>query len=313
MSAFAIRKNNIGRALVRFLIGAIIIAALVIVINEFWLKKDTPAPESDLTAMETQNYDQAENPVSLAEALNEEENASATETAANPEATQDAALNETETNTADETQEEEGEFGEFEVIETVSEPTPTPTLVPTPTPEPTPTPIPASMYAARVTSTKVTKASWKTDKQSRINHGITEISTLPSENGGHVLSITGWSFGTYTIASSRGWDGKSNTTYLTVTNEKKQTTYYEVTVSAGATGIEHTTPYGKNMELADFVCNIDVSSYPDGTYTLGSANYFRITHNGQNNTMHHAYTFGDAYKFTVTGGYVTSIGGVENN
>ena len=78
-------------------------------------------------------------------------------------------------------------------------------------------------------------------------------------------------------------------------------------------GIEHTTPYGKNMELADFVCNIDVSSYPDGTYTLGSANHFTITHNGAKNTMHHAYTFGDAYKFTVTGGYVTSIGGVENN
>ena len=149
MSAFAIRKNNIGRALVRFLIGAIIIAALVIVINEFWLKKDTPAPERDLTAMETQNYDQAENPVSLAEALNEEENASVTETVANPEATQDAALNETETETADETQEEEGEFGEFEVIETVSEPTPTPTLVPTPTPEPTPTPTPTPFLPRR--------------------------------------------------------------------------------------------------------------------------------------------------------------------
>lgn len=316
MSAFAVRKNNIGRALVRFLIGAIIIAALVIVINELWLKKDEAKPAADLTVSDTQNYDQADNPKSLADALNENEEQTASTDVNVPETTEGVLSGDAETDIEGDTGDEEGTFGEgneFELIETVSEPTPTPTLVPTPTPEPTATPIPASMYSQRVTSKKVTGASWKTDKQSRINHGITEIGTLPSENGGHVLSITGWSFGTYTIANSRGWDGKNNTTYLTVTNEKKQTTYYEVTVSAGATGIEHTTPHGKNMELADFVCNIDVSSYPDGTYTLGSANYFTITHNGTSNKMHHAYTFGDAYKFTVTGGYVTSIGGVENN
>ena len=171
-------------------------------------------------------------------------------------------------------------------------------------------PMPSSLYSQRNDSVKVTDASWKTDKQSRINHGITEIRVLPSENSGHVLSITGWSFGTYTIANSRGWDGKSNITYLTVTNEKKQTMYYEVMVNAGATGIEHTTPYGKNMELADFVCNIDVSSYPDGTYTLGSANYFRITHNGQNNTMHHAYSFDNDYRFSIRSGYVVSFGSI---
>ena len=316
MSAFAIRKNNIGRALVRFLIGAVIIAALVVVINELWLKKDTAAPVSDNTISADQPYDAAENPISLADAGKEDEvstdvNGAETDTDTQNVLSDDSGTDENIDGSDD------GFFGEddggFDEPETVQEPTPTPTLVPTPTPAPTATPLPASLYSQRITKKDVTGANWLTDKESRINHGITEISTLPSENGGHVLSITGWSFGTYTIANSRGWDGKNNETYLTVTNEKKQTAYYEVTVSAGATGIEHTTAYGKNMDLADFVCNIDVSSFPDGTYTLGSANYFRITHNGTTNKMHHAYTFGDAYKFTVAGGYVTSIGGVEND
>ena len=319
MSAFAIRKNNIGRALVRFLIGAVILAALIIVIDELWLKKDNTAPLSDNTVSDDQAYNAAENPISLADAGKDEviqTDEDSSETQIGVDSGDEAGP---ETGTEPDGGEEDGVFGETEdegkidLPEATQEPTPTPTLVPTPTPAPTATPLPASMYSQRITSKNVTGAKWLTDKEKRINHGITEINTLPSENGGHVLSVEGWSFGTYTIANSRGWDGKNNTTYLTVTNEKKQTTYYEVTVSAGITGIEHTTPYGKNMDLSDFVCNIDVSSYPDGTYTLGSANYFTITHNGTRNTMHHAYTFGDAYKFTVTGGYVTSIGGVEND
>ena len=57
MSAFSLRKNNVGRAVVRFLIGAVIIAAIVIALNELVLKKKdntlpdlSPQPSSVLIA-----------------------------------------------------------------------------------------------------------------------------------------------------------------------------------------------------------------------------------------------------------------------
>ena len=334
MGSNHIRKNNIGRALVRFLIGAIILAALVIVIKEFWLKKDNKPSPTDKTGTNEQladNQNKANNPTPLGDLDKQENDIENITDDQSPADTGDEHTNDDNFDEGDEgltdedgfdaTQDgDETDFGDDEgdgfdlPDDSVNEPTPTPTLEPTPTPAPTATPMPANLYAARITDKNIANIkNWKTDKKSRIENGVSDIHTVPGENGGHILSITGWSFGTYLLANSYGWDGNSNTTYVTVTNEKKQVTFYAVTVSEGITGIEHSTPKGKNMEKADFVCNIDVSAYPDGTYSLGTANYFIIKRNGTNNKFHHAYSLGDAYKFTVVGGYVTSLGGVENN
>ncbi len=183
------------------------------------------------------------------------------------------------------------------------------TVSQTPMPSPAATAVPQEMYASRVTRKDVTGAKWLTDKQSRINNGITDFLVLPSVNGGNVISMTGWSYATYTT-DSKGWDGKHNTTYLYVTNEKKQVSYYAVTTAAGATGMTHTTAGGKNMDMADFTCIIDVSGYPDGTYSIGSCHHFTITHNNKTNHFHQGYTFGDAYKFTIMNGTITKIGNI---
>ena len=48
MSALKVRKNNVGRAIIRFLIGAIILAVLVLVFQQMILKKNydtTKQPE----------------------------------------------------------------------------------------------------------------------------------------------------------------------------------------------------------------------------------------------------------------------------
>ena len=298
MSGSIIRKNNIGRALVRFLIGAVIIAALVIVIKEFWLKKGD-APTEDVTA----------------QTLPSPEVTDVTQLADVPEfvATPAPGTDSSEQNDFSDDgfidDNGEGVFGENEPEPVVtSTPEPTATPEPTPTPAPAATAVPASMYANRVTSKTILSYKWHLDKESRINHNITEIKVLPSVNGGSVLSIVGWSYATYTTGS-RGWDGNHNTTYVDVTNEKGQAQLYEVTTVAGITGVSHTTDKGKNMEKADFTVVIDVSEYPDGTYTLGSRNVFYI----KDSRYSHGYTFGSTYSFTVVDGIVTEIGGVENN
>ncbi|MBQ3761132.1 MAG: hypothetical protein II875_03855 [Clostridia bacterium] len=327
--AFSVRKNNMGRALVRFLIGAIIIAALVIMINEFWLKKsDNPADdvtsgvqtavnsgaetvEGDTTPLDQAGSDETQNTGAQADDNGTENGENEGDTFGDILSNDGGESTEgTEgTEGIEGTEGSEGTDGgdDFEIAVT-----PTPTAVPTPTPSPAATAVPQEMYASRVTKKDVTGAKWLTDKQTRINNGITDFVVLPSVNSGSVISITGWSYATYNTAN-RGWDGKHNTTYLYVTNEKKQVSYYAVTTAAGATGMTHTTTGGKNMDMADFTCIIDVSGYPDGTYSIGSCHHFTITHNSKTNHFHHGYTFGDTYNFTVKDGIVTAVGGIENN
>ena len=216
----------------------------------------------------------------------------------------DAGLNgdEDEPGSTDET-DDPGMFGEI-TEEPTPEPTAEPTPEPTPTPLPTPTPVPAEQYAKRVTSNTVLKTyKWKLDKESRVKHGITELEILTSVNGGSVISFTGWSYGNW-----EGFNGRDNTTYVYITNEKGERQLYEVTVARGATGITHKLTHGHNMDYADFTCVIDVRSYPSGTYSMGTMNRFKVS----GNSYSFGYTLGDAYTFTVVDGIVTAMGGVEN-
>ena len=62
------------------------------------------------------------------------------------------------------------------------------------------------------------------------------------------------------------------------------------------------------MEFADFTVVIDLSGYPDGTYSMGSANRFYA----DGLTFSFGYTFGDAYTFTLVDGMIVSMGNVYN-
>ena len=307
MSAMNLRKGNAGRAIVRFLIGAIIIAAVVIVLNEFILKKPanplaeaTPRPTSALIVQGGEDELTTDTPVNT-----NSDAASQSGDAQNPDDDYDPDdFVGTDDEPAPGGEDGLGEFGsEPAATETpLPTPEPTPTPDPTPTPVPTPSPLPASMYSQ--VSNDAKKAKWMLDKNTRVKNGITQLEILTSENGGSVISFTGWSYG-----NREGFNGKTNNTcYVYVTNEKGDNLFYTTNKQAGASGVQHTLKNGHNMEHSDFTCVIDVSAYPNGTYTLGSCNHFKIS----GNTFHHGYTFGDAYSFTVVDGIVTSMGGVEN-
>ena len=168
--------------------------------------------------------------------------------------------------------------------------------------EPAPTPLPAGVYS--LISSDAQKVKWMLDKETRVKNGITKLEILASENGGSVISFTGWSYG-----NREGFDGlNENICYIYVVNVKGDMLFYETTKAPGATGIQHTLRNGHNMEYSDFTCVLDVSAYPNGTYTLGGCNQFKIS----GDTFRHGYTFGDAYSFTVVEGIVTSMGGVSN-
>ena len=309
MSALKVRKNNVGRAIIRFLIGAIILAVLVLVFQQMILKK---------------NYDTTKQPdgsTTIADAIDQAEKQGEFADNTTPEGNEDESFTEPYTGEEDEPFNEpadEGEddfFGdegndEFDVepedgeeiaTPVEAEPVVTPTPVPTATPVPTPTAVPASLYAQ--VNKKAKDYPWKTDRDTRVKNGITEITIGTSENGGSVVSMTAFCFGNW-----EGFNGKDCMTFVEVKDQKKNCQYYPVTVAPGATGIEHTVRRGKNMDMADFTCVIDVSSYPDGTYSLGSCVRFKVS----GNTYSFGYTFGEAYDFTVVGGYITAMGGVEN-
>ena len=310
MSAFSLRKNNVGRAVVRFLIGAVIIAAIVIALNELVLKKKdntlpdlSPQPSSVLIADQghtdepTVDSEPADDPADVQTGENAVVSGDETDDpGTEPDGSEDG------TGEIDETG-DPGVFGEV-TEEPTAEPTPDPTPDPTPTPLPTPTPVPSELYAKRVTSNTVLKTyKWKLDKESRVKHGITELEILTSVSGGSVISFTGWSYGNW-----EGFNGRENTTYVYITNEKGERQLYEVTVARGATGITHKLTHGHNMDYADFTCVIDVSAYPSGTYSMGTMNRFKVS----GNSYSFGYGLGDAYTFTVVDGIVTAMGGVEN-
>ena len=328
-----VRKNNVFRAILRFVLGAAVIVALILLLNHFVLKdKSDPAPNDYVyTPLEEQlaNKDNASAPDDSTVPGGEEEpqeqpggDLSGDELPGEEglegdvyepgadyddgdqnDGFDDGSLMEGDEGDPYADDGEPGSEGD-EGYEDFGEGEPEPDATPEPTPAiaATPTPVPASLYAKGDFKT-ATKYPWKLDSATRTKHGITELSIGTSERGGSVISMTGFSYG-----NREGFNGKSNEAYVFIQNEKNERRFYAVTTAEGASGITHTLKRGKDMEFADFTCVIDVSGYPNGTYSMGSANRFKA----DGSTFSFGYTFGDAYTFTVVDGIITSMGGREN-
>lgn len=317
------RKNNTGKAILRFLIGAVLLAAVVVVLLRFVLPNDQTAPLTEVDKTQTAHTD----PVTEVDKTQTAYTDPVTPgTDANiPGEPENTPVPFVDTNDSDISDEpEDTEPGTFDLFTdepedlfdepytgeeitgddvTEDEPEDEPEVEPVVTPVPVVTPAPIASADCNSAVAAAQKYPWKSDRATRVKNGITQFETLTSDKGGSVIKITGWSYGNW-----EGFNGKNNTTYVSVTNEKKETKYYDVTVVSGISGITHTIKHGRNMELADFTCMIDVSDYPDGTYSLGSANRFKV----DKNTYSFAYTYGEAYTITVVSGIVTARGGVEN-
>ena len=74
---------------------------------------------------------------------------------------------------------------------------------------------------------------------------------------------------------------------------------YLTTAEEGVSGVEH-QGIGQNLGLADFRVYIDVSNYPDGTYTLGTL--LMCMHQGSEVRV--ACRFPDTLNFVMRGGEV---------
>ena len=330
-----VRKNNVFRAILRFVLGAAVIVALILLLNHFVLKdksdpkpaddyvytpleeqlanKDaTPAPESDVMPEPASEGEPQEQPAGElpenelpGEELPGEDGAEEVnepyDDGDQNDGFDDGYLAEGDAGDHVEADEPETEGGTEEEGFGEGEPEAEPTPEPTPAIAATPTPVPASLYASGDIKTS-TKYPWKLDSATRTKHGITELSIGTSERGGSVISLVGFSYG-----NREGFNGKNNEAYVYIQNEKDQRRFYRVTTAEGASGITHTLNRGENMEFADFTCVIDVSGYPNGTYSMGSANHFKA----DGSIFSFGYTFGDAYTFTVVDGIITSMGGRE--
>ena len=269
-----VRTNNIGKAIVRFMVGLVILAIIVLVVFKVFI--DTDKADNDIS-------DDIANAFDFITETPEATEAAATDLPLIAEATDEPVIEETST--------------------PVPTATPTATPTPAPTPVPTPTPMPASMYSA--VSTKAATYPWKMQDKERIANGITAIDIIGSENGGSVISLTGWGY-----ARHEGFNGKNCDIWLMVLDAKNNYKCYIVNRQTGLTGIQHEgLRNSKNLDMCDFTAVIDVSKYPDGEYKMGTAVRYQI----DGNTRSFAYTFGDAYNFTVKDGVVTSMGGIENN
>ncbi len=283
MSGFGIRKHNTGRAIVRFLIGLLVIAVCVLVFYEFVLN-------GDFSGLMNNNVENAL-PLGATKA---------------PEATSrfEIIRGSEKPVSTEETDLPGGTPTDAVVPGVTPQPTPEPTPQPTPEPTPAVTPIPESEFSALVTTfgkagTAIRKTPFKIE-EGQIENGLTafEISA-PNEN--KVISLTGWGY-----ADSTRFDGANCVIYIIIIDSKGAARFYEPTIVSGITGMVHEGK-GKNLNMCEFMATIDVSDLADGSYQIGVG----VQYKPGSTTYRYAYTFGEAYNFTTVGGAVTSLGGVE--
>ena len=169
-----------------------------------------------------------------------------------------------------------------------------------PTGTPAPTPIPDTAFSARKKDLESLK-KWKIDGK-KVTNGLTQFE-LPESNSSRLIRLTGWGY-----VEDANFDGQHCQMYILVLDSKNRMHVYDATIAPGITGMGEHDGKGKNLSDCDFTAMIDVSSYPDGDYQVGVG----IQYTSNKKTLRYGYTFGDAYRFTVVGGAVTAVNGVEH-
>lgn len=252
-----IRKNS-GKAVIRFLIGLVVLVLIAFAFVIFVLKgnfNDKLNTENGYIPMNYNWWDGAHvdatpAPVTLAE----------------PE--------ETET-------EPEGEEPTVqETAEPVVIPTPVPTPEPTPEPTPAPTAIPNEAFAQPVSNLKINQLTKK-----KFELGLSDCSK-PEGTDGWALEIAGWSY----VDNSKFDGEKCNLRLIVYSKTAKAYKFYKIDKVPGASGMEHVGE-GKNLNACDFHTYLDVSKFQDGEYELGMALNCKI--GGQTYNIY--YTFGKSF------------------
>ena len=171
---------------------------------------------------------------------------------------------------------------------------PTPST-PTPEPTPAPTPVPTSIPQSLISAGRGLSASDlpSTPIDDTVRADITNFFASPAD-GYRIVEIEG-----YAYLEHANYDGENSSVYLIVRNPSGGLAAYLTTAEAGISGVAH-QGIGKNLAQADFRVYLDVSNYPDGTYTLGVQ--LMCMHEGSEVRV--AYRFPDTLNFVVRDGEV---------
>ena len=177
------------------------------------------------------------------------------------------------------------DFGEDEVDLTVEEPTPEPT--------PEPTALPAD---------RLTKPMDKTpDLPGMVSEngkiGITNCYvSQPDDN--KLMYIAGYGY-----VDEENFDGAQARSWLVVTQmSSNQSISYPLTLTQGASGLEHPDAQCQNAAASDFELYLDVSQYQEGIYSMALVIGYQVE--GEKNPTFKYYPFSGDISFTVLDGRV---------
>lgn len=138
-------------------------------------------------------------------------------------------------------------------------PTPVPTNSPVPTPEPEGTRIPDDFYSAYRDDLKTPRAY----EGEGLSTGLTRC-YLSRANYYQVMQLNGWGY--YDLPE---YDGLTATTYMLVTEAgEKKGRVYLCTNREGASRRIHNAEFAENVGAADFEVTIDASQFASGEYEL---------------------------------------------
>lgn len=180
------------------------------------------------------------------------------------------------------------------------EPTDTPTAEPTaePTPEVTATPEPTAIPSSAVAQLKFSGYKLPSLSAKDAELGITH-SFRSSADDNRYLHLQG-----YAYIDDSGYNGADAQLYLVIIRSTGHTALALPTKSAGVSCMEHATAKCANASASDFDVVIDVSQFPDDSYTLGMVFVYTDTNTGTSCTEY--VTFPSEMSFSVLSQKVVS-------
>ncbi len=150
-------------------------------------------------------------------------------------------------------------------------PTPRPTAVPTPTPRPTPEPVGARIPDSAISAYREGLKLPDTYPGEGINVGISRC-YLSKLNYYQVMQVNGWGY-----IDDAEFDGEECTTFALITNrDTGKTRVYLCTSLEGASGRTHQPQSAANVGACDFQVTIDTSAFDSGEYDFQLILYYKV-------------------------------------
>lgn len=185
-------------------------------------------------------------------------------------------------------------------VKATEAPTKAPTTEPTaePTPEVTATPEPTKIPDSAVAPLKFSGYKLPSLSTKDAELGITH-SFCSAANDNRYLHLQG-----YAYINDAGYNGADANLYLVIIRSTGHTALALPTKVAGVSGGEHASALCANASASDFDVVLDVSKFPDDSYTLGMVFMYKDAESGKTRTEY--VTFPTEMSFSVLSQQVVS-------